>query len=195
LSDRAPGFAFDDPVSPPSTLPPTSAASVTDTAVPLVTEPTQAPEAVGKGVAFSLGGIVVAVLAAIVFKELDNLLHINSMKMAFVLAMVPSALMAYSAVWLYTKGSGGVLRKGIGPLVLVLVVGLAAAVVTALTTDGFALATKIHPGDSAQQLSWVISYVADPKVWVEREVSLLLYVVAAAIGTFGALYGRIKGNR
>jgi hypothetical protein len=160
-------------------------------------ETTEAPptESVGRGLLYSLGGIVVGVVAAIVFKELDNALNINSMKMAFILAMVPSALMAYASVWLYTKGSGGVLRKGVGPLVLVLVVGLLAIVVTALTTDGYVQAAKIFPGDSAQQLDWVISYVADSKVWAERQVSLLLYVVAAAVGSFGALAGRLKGNR
>jgi hypothetical protein len=179
------GFA-PPPPDPADSVPPAAAASEVIQA---------APERVGLGLLFSLGGIVVGIVGAVLFKSLDDALNFNSMKLEIVLAMVPSALMAFSSVWLYTKGSGGALRKGVVPLIVVLLVGVAAVVTTALATDAATMAVKIYPGNTTSQVSWVISFVADQKVWVERKESLLVYVIAAAAGTFGALYGRLKGKR
>ncbi len=190
-STLAPEFTTTDSAAPAAPLTPDVSTSVDPSGVPVPI----GPEAVAKGLAFSLGGIVVAVVLAAAFKALDNALPLNSMKITLLLAVVPSALMAFASVALYAKGSGGVVRKGVAPLILVVAAGLAAAVVTALATDGFAAAAKIHPGNVSSQVGWVISYVADPKVWAERTDWLLAYVIAAAAGSFGALYGRLKGKR
>lgn len=191
-SGEAPGFAPAATGFAPGPFDPTDAVPPAGTASDV---PATAREHVGRGLLFSLGGIVVGIVAAIVFKALDDALNYNSVKLAAILALVPSALMAFSSVWLYTKGARGALRKGVVPMILVLVVGVAAMITTALATDAAALAMKIHPGNIGSQVSWVISYVADQKVWVERKESLLVYLIAAAAGTFGALYGQLKGRR
>ncbi|MBA3020690.1 hypothetical protein [Propionicimonas sp.] len=180
---------------PAATAPPTTYPAPGDHAPsaypPATAEPAE-PEAVGRGLVFSLGGIVLGVVAAIVFRQLNAALSLSSMKLEFVLSAVPGLVMAYASVWLYTKGARTGPRKGLFPLLVVIVIGILAALTSALGADAMRMAMKIYPGDSGAQVSWVLEYLANPEVWTERGGSLILYVIAAGIGSFSVFSDRFK---
>jgi len=164
-------------------------------AYPPATDEPAEPEAVGRGLVFSLGGVVLGIVAAIVFRQLNAALSLSSMKLEFVLSAVPGLVMAYASVWLYTKGARTGPRKGLFPLLVVIVIGILAALTAALGADAMRMAMKIYPGDSGAQVTWVLEYLANPEVWTERSGSLLLYVIAAGIGSFSVFSDRFKKRR
>lgn len=161
-------------------------------AYPPATDEPAEPEAVGRGLVFSLGGVVLGIVAAIVFRQLNAALSLSSMKLEFVLSAVPGLVMAYASVWLYTKGARTGPRKGLFPLLVVIVIGILAALAAALGADAMWIAMRIFPGDSDAQAAWVLKYLTNPKVWTERSGSLLLYVIAAGIGSLSVVSDRLK---
>jgi hypothetical protein len=140
-------------------------------------------ELVGKGLLFSLGGVVVGIVAAVALWQMN-----------FVAAL-SSLVMAYSCVWLYTKGAGRSPRKGALPLLAVILVGIFASLAAAFASDAIRVALKIYPGNSGAQTGWVLSYLTNPAVWQQHISSVVMYLVFAGLGAFGIFVGLAKARR
>ncbi|PFG15929.1 hypothetical protein ATK74_0450 [Propionicimonas paludicola] len=131
-------------------------------------------ERVGRGLLFSLGAIVVGVVLTMILY-----------KVGFI-ASITSFAMAYAAIWLYTLGAGAPPRKGVWGVLVVIVVGVALSIVSMVVTDvlGF-LATELPDAALADKLDTIIYNLGRGEVWSEYTTDILMYVVFAALGTFG----------
>lgn len=139
--------------------------------------PTSAgPENVGRGLLFSLLAIVLgAVLAALIFQ------------LGFI-ASITSFAMAWAAGWLYTKGAGAPPKKGVAPLIAVIVVGV---IVSLFVILGWALYGEIaaeFPGAGfGEIMPFVMQLLFDVEVWSNFARDAGMFVLFAALGTFTTL--------
>lgn len=137
---------------------------------------TTAAENVGRGIAFSLLGIVLgAFLAALLYQW------------GFI-ASITSFLMAVAAGWLYRKGAGAAPVKGVVPLIGVIVAGVIASLFAMLAWGLYAGISADNPGVPAGEI-WAV--VGDnlfyPPVWEAFATDALIFVAFAALGTFSML--------
>ncbi|MDQ7991565.1 MAG: hypothetical protein AAGC63_07565 [Propionicimonas sp.] len=135
-----------------------------------------ATENVGRGLAFSLVGIALGVVAS------------TAIYQAGFLASITSALMAFAAGWLYAKGAGAPPRAGAIPLVVVIILGVVLSLFTMLGWTLYGEIATDYPGASAGEiLPVVFDNLLYPPVWSVFATDALIFVAFAALGTFGVL--------
>jgi hypothetical protein len=171
----APGVPMGQP-EPPATIP----------GEPVAAPATVVPgaERVGRGLLFSLGGIVVGVVLTVIV-----------WRMNFV-ASITSFAMAYACVWLYAKGAGSAPRKGALGVVAVIVVGVLACLAAIVASDTLAWLDAEYPGTpGALKFQVVLENLLAPEVWAGYGSEVAMYVLFAALGTFGLIrqLGRARG--
>jgi hypothetical protein len=148
----------------------------------VATQTDEVSEKVVRGLLFSLGGVVIGmVLAAVVWQ------------LGFVAALT-SLVMAYSCIWLYTRGAGRSPRKGAMPLVLVIMFGVFASLLAVFGSDAVQVAMKIYPGDTGAQLAWVVEFLTTPEVWKEQTGAVVMYLIFAGLGSFSIFTGLAKSR-
>jgi hypothetical protein len=185
IPEGAPSFAA--PVSPVPTqwgspgLPSPAGQQPPDAPVPPV-EWTPAPvaampeERVGRGLVFSLGGIVVGVVLTVLLWKLN-----------FV-ASITSFAMAYAVIWLYTKGAGSAPRKGVGAVIGVIVAGVVISLASVVATDALDYLAVDYPDATlAEKADFVWYNLTLPEVWQAYSTEVAMYVLFAALGTFGLI--------
>lgn len=150
----------------------------------LPTAPTQPIERVGRGLLFSLGGIVVGVVLTVLIWKLNFI------------ASLTSFAMAYACVWLYTRGAGRAPRKGVGALIAVIVAGVVVSLASVIAVDALDYLGQDYPDATlTEKVDFVLSNIFRPEVWQSYTSEVLMYVLFAALGTFGLIrqLGRAKG--
>jgi hypothetical protein len=142
-------------------------------------------ELVSRGLAFSAGAIPVGMAAAVLIWKLGFLASISS----FVLAA--------GAAFLYTKGAGAPPRKGLVPLVLVVLIGVVASFFAIVASDlGDYYGTP--NGQSLGYLSefdFVKANIFNFGILSTYGSELAMFVLFAALGTFGTLRRMARAGR
>ncbi|MDR3070068.1 MAG: hypothetical protein LBU38_03550 [Propionibacteriaceae bacterium] len=143
------------------------------------------PEQVGKGVLFSLISIPIGVALTVVIWQLGFFASISSFAL--------SAL----AVWLYSKGSGGQLKRGVVPLILVIVAGVALSIFGIVFSDVVVELMNYAPD---APLSEVLSYafsllMSVPEIWGDYAGSIAMFILFALLGAGGTLFNLVRANR
>lgn len=159
--------AVPEPILPPAPLQPG-----------LVQPAPAAPvECVSRGLAFAAGAIPVGMIAAIVI-----------WKMGFV-ASISSFLIAGGAVFLYAKGAGTPPRKGIAPLVGVVVLGIVASFFGIVAADlmEFYGTPQGRALGYPTEMEFVRTNLFNGEVLKSYGSDLVMFVVFAALGIFGTL--------
>ncbi len=132
-----------------------------------------ATERVGRGLVFSLGSIVVGVALTMVLWQLNFI------------ASITSFAMAYSAIWLYTKGAGRSPARGAAGLILVIVLGVAASLASLVVADSLTYLAQNYPeAPLGAKLQFVLEDLANPGIWENYTRDIAMYVLFAALGTF-----------
>lgn len=165
------------PPAPAAAVPPTVYAP---TPVPAQPQPVpvdlDGPERVGRGVLFSLGGIVAGIVATVVLWQLNFI------------AAFTSLLMAWACIWLYTKGAGRPPRKGTFAVVAVIGLGVILALVSAIASDAVVYVNQYFDRPSLTDYVDTITLVlTTAEVWREYATSIGMYVLFAALGTVGII--------
>jgi hypothetical protein len=149
---------------------------VPGTPVPAVVNPAAGEERVGRGLLFSLGGIVVGIALTVVMWKLSFF------------ASFTSLAMAYSVAWLYTKGAGRAPSKGAPGVIAVIVLGVAACLASLIATDTLtAIALDFPEAPVALQVRAVAENVFNPGVWQQYTREVFMYLLFAALGTVGLI--------
>lgn len=141
-------------------------------------------EKVGRGLLFSLGGIVVGVVLTVLL-----------WKVGF-FASITSFAMAYATVWLYTKGAGAPPKKGVGAVIGVIVIGVVVSLASIVTADALDYLASDYPDASiAEKADFVAYNLVRPEVWQDYSTNVVMFVIFAALGTFGLIrqLGRARG--
>lgn len=133
-------------------------------------------ERVGRGVLFSLGGIVVGVVLTVVLWKIGFF------------ASITSFAMAYATVWLYAKGAGAPPRKGVPAVIGVIVVGVVVSLSSIVAADALDYLASDYPDATlAQKADFVLYNILRPEVWQDYTSSAAMFVIFAALGTFGLI--------
>lgn len=165
---------------PPDVYPPTPVAAQP----PPVPVDLDGPERVGRGLLFSLGGIVLGIVATVVLWQLNFI------------AAFTSLLMAWACIWLYTKGAGHPPRKGTVAVVAVIGLGVVLALVSAIASDAVVYANQYFVQPSiADYVDTIALVLSTPEVWSEYATSIGMYVVFAALGTVGIIMQLARGKQ
>ncbi len=141
-------------------------------------------EKVGRGLLFSLGGIVVGVVLTVLL-----------WKVGF-FASITSFAMAYATVWLYTRGAGAPPKKGVGAVIGVIVIGVVVSLASIVTADALDYLASDYPDASiAEKADFVAYNLLRPEVWQDYSTNVVMFVIFAALGTFGLIrqLGRARG--
>jgi hypothetical protein len=106
-------------------------------------------------------------------------------------ASITSFAMAAAAVWLYAKGAGSPPRKGVIPLVALVVVGVLISIPACIVSDGVAGVQEAFPGTSlGESIEYTIALIqSEPSVLSDYTFSIFMMVAFAALGVFSTLRG------
>ncbi|MCC6495704.1 MAG: hypothetical protein IT193_05545 [Propionibacteriaceae bacterium] len=178
----APGYQPEPPVGvhPAPAYPDHPVSPVTATPGPVGGQPV---ENVGRGVLFSLAAI-----------PLGTALTVGVWQLGFVASITTFALAA-AAVWLYAKGAGSAPAKGALAVIGVIVVGVVASIVGVIASDAVRYLGEEYPGTAvSDQVAFVLANLADGEVWQSYGGDIAMFVLFAALGTFGVIrqLGRAK---
>jgi len=132
-------------------------------------------ERVGRGLLFSLGGIVVGVVLTVVLWKLNFI------------ASITSFAMAYSAIWLYAKGAGRGPAKGAAGVISVIALGVVACLASLVVADALTALAAYPEIQGAEKAQLVVAALLDPSVWGDYTREVLMYLLFAALGTFGLI--------
>lgn len=165
---------------------PTVAPHSTDEPQPGAAALGQPVEIVSRGILFSLASIPVGIAAAVIISKLGFI------------ASISSFLIAGSAVFLYVKGATTTPRRGVVPLIAVILVGVAASFLAIIAAD-LVVAYDTPEGQAAGYPS-VVDFVTGNlfygPVLKSYGGDLAMFLVFAALGVFGTvrrLIGARKG--
>lgn len=167
------GWSGDSPGGPAGQLPPGWQPGMPVTPQPPARE---LPENVGRGLLLALGGVVGGfVLTLLVWK------------LGFIASITTFALAA-GAAWLYPRGSGGGLRKGVVPLAVLIIVGVIASILGCIGLD----ASDYFTQNQAQlggytRWGFIASAITDPDVLKGYGGEIAMMVLFAALGAFSVL--------
>lgn len=160
---------------------PVSAVTPGDPAVTTV----PAVEVVPRGILFSLAAIPLGMLAAVLIWRLG-----------FV-ASISSFLIAASAVFLYRKGAMAPPRRGLVPLVAVILVGVVASFLAIVAAD----LVDYYNSPDGQGLGYpsVVDFVSanlfNPGVLTSYGTDLAMFALFAALGVFGTVRRLVGSSR
>jgi hypothetical protein len=175
--DAAPPAAVPQATFPGAPTDLTGAAAVT---VP------EAPERVGRGLLLaSLGALAGVVLTVVIWR------------LGFV-ASLTSLLLAVGAGWLYVKGAGAPPRKGLVPLLLLILAGVALALLGAVASDIWVAYLDAFPdADTAELVQAVQFYLFDGEIWSDSGLQrrVLMFVLFAGLGMFGMVRQLLRGRK
>ena len=133
-------------------------------------------ENVARGLLFAVGAIPVAmVVSALIWK------------VGFV-ASIASFALAAGVVWLYVRGAGTTPRKGLVPVVLLIIAGVALAFLANMSVDASDYwSANGGPGSGTSRLSFILDNIFRPEVISSYGKDLAFYVAFAALGTFSTI--------
>jgi hypothetical protein len=143
---------------------------------PAAAMPLAPRENVALGLLFSLGGVVLGCLATWV-----------AWRLGFI-ASITSFVIAIASVALYTKGAGSAPRKGLVPLLLVIVFGVVGSFYTMYISDLSAGYDQVIAGSYAVSKGQFISdNLFNTELIKAYGTDLLFFVGFAVLGVFGTM--------
>jgi len=141
-------------------------------------------EIVPRGILFSLASIPVGMVAAVLISRLGFI------------ASISSFLIAGSAVFLYVKGATTTPRRGVVPLIAVILAGVAASFLAIIAADLVAAfgTPEVKAAGYTSVVDFVTTNLFYGPVLKEYSTDAVMFVVFAALGVFGTVR-RLVGAR
>lgn len=177
-------MSLSEPAAQPANLPePPQAATSTPAPTPTQAEAqpgmaVAAPvEIVSRGILWSLAAIPLGMLVAVAIWRLGFI------------ASISSVVVAGAGMWLYSKGATTLPRKGIVPLVGVILVGVALSFFAIVASDIVDFYGTPEGKDLGYPSVWSMlsSNLFAPEVLGSYAKDLVMFVVFAGLGIFGTL--------
>ncbi len=132
-------------------------------------------ERVGRGLAFSLVAIPAGVVATVML-----------WKLGFIASLIPF-LLAGLAVWLYARGAGTQARRGAPALIGVILVGVAASLVSIVATDIWTAYPEYGAASGMSRAEFVLVNLLRPDLWGAYLADLVIFLLFAALGVIGTV--------
>lgn len=103
------------------------------------------------------------------------------------IASITSFAMAAGAVWLYALGAGATPRKGLVPLLVLIVVGVVVAFFAVIASDASDVYTRIVVAGSESRMSFVLNNIFRGDVLREYTTDMAMFGGFAVLGVFGTM--------
>lgn len=126
------------------------------------------------GLALSLLSIPIAMVTAVLISAIGFI------------AAITGLVLSGSALALYAKGAGAAPRRGVLPLIGVIAVGVVACVLSIIAWDVSA-AYDQYGSAGVSKSSVIAQALVNPVIWKAEAGHVVMFVVFAALGMFGAL--------
>jgi hypothetical protein len=142
------------------------------------TAPSQVPplfEQVGRGIFFALGAVVGGVVLTVVVWRLGFI------------ASITSFAMAAGAVYLYDKGAGTTPRKGLVPLVALIILGVVASFFAVIASDAWDAYDAFGFALPQSRLGFVGDNMFRGEVLKEYGKDMAMFGVFAVLGIFSTM--------
>lgn len=136
-----------------------------------------AEENVVRGLFFSLAAVVGGVILTVVIWRLGFI------------ASITSFAIAAGAIWLYAQGAGTPPRKGIIPLVVVILVGVVLSFFSVIASDASDAYTELSKVGYNEQsrVTFVLDNMFRGEVLKEYGKDMAMFAVFAVLGIFGTM--------
>ena len=138
-------------------------------------------EAVGRGLFFALGAVLAGLVATVVVWRLGFI------------ASITSFAMAAGAAWLYTQGAGSAPRKGVVPLVLMIVLGVVASFFAVVASDAWDAYDVLAGPGSVSRFEFIRRVIVDLEVLGSYGKDMAFFAGFAVLGIFG-IVRRLMGS-
>ncbi len=139
-------------------------------------------EAVGRGLLFGFGAVLAGVVATVIVWRLGFI------------ASITSFAMAAGAAYLYTLGAGSAPRKGVVPLVAMIVVGVVVSFFAVVASDAWDAYDVLAGPGSIGRGSFIAEVVVDPQVLGSYGKDMAMFAVFAVLGIFGIVRQLVGGG-
>ncbi len=103
------------------------------------------------------------------------------------IASITSFAMAAGAVYLYGLGAGGAPRKGLVPLVLLIMVGVVVAFFAIVASDASDAYTMFATTGSVSRTTFVMDNIFRPEVLSTYGTDMAMFGLFAVLGLFGTM--------
>jgi hypothetical protein len=133
------------------------------------------PEFVARGLIWATGAVVVGVVLTIIL-----------WRVGFI-ASITSFILAAGAGFLYMKGAGAPPRRGVVPLVLLILVGVAIGFFGVIASDAWDAYDKLGLAGTQSRMSFIGDNVFRGEVIKSYGGDMAMYFVFAALGIFSTL--------
>jgi hypothetical protein len=140
-------------------------------------------EFVARGLMFALASVIGGVVLTVVI-----------WRMGFI-ASITSFALAGGAVFLYDKGAGTAPRKGLIPLVLLIVVGVVAAFFGVVASDAWDVYGQFDGVVGVSRSSFILDNIFRGEVLREYAQDMAMFGVFAVLGLFGTLRRLLSSAR
>ena len=132
-------------------------------------------EQIGRGIFFSLAAVIGGIALTVIVWRLG-----------FV-ASITSFVLAGGAVYLYDKGAGTTPRKGLVPLVLVILVGVIASFFAVIASDAWDAYGKIGFALPQSRLSFIGDNIFRGEVLKEYRKDMAMFALFAGLGVYSTM--------
>lgn len=128
-----------------------------------------------RGLIFAFGAVIVGVVVTVVVWRLGFI------------ASITSLVLAAGAVWLYDKGAGTPPRKGLVPLIALIVLGVVATFFAVIANDAWEAYDSVVVPGTQDRMSFVMDSITDGHIIGEYTKDMWMFALFAVLGTFGTL--------
>jgi hypothetical protein len=132
-------------------------------------------EQIGRGILFSLAGVIGGVALTVIVWRLG-----------FV-ASITSFVLAAAAVFLYMKGAGTAPRKGLAPLILVIVLGVVVSFFSIIASDAWDAYGKLGGFATESRISFIFHNIFRGEILKGYKKDGAMFALFAGLGVFGTL--------
>jgi hypothetical protein len=141
-------------------------------------------EAVGRGLLFAVGGVLLGVILNVALWQ------------GGYIASIASFAMAWACLWLYAKGAGRAPQKGLIPVIALIGVGVVISLLAVFASDAVRLTSKyIYDPSLSDYLSAIGLVLTSPEVWLENAGTVFMFFLFAALGSVGTIVRLAKAKK
>lgn len=142
---------------------------------PQTFQPPVVIENVAKGMLFAIGAVVLGVVLTVIVWRLGFI------------AAITSYILAAGAIFLYAKGAGTTPKRGLVPVILLVVVGIVVAFFAIVASDAWDAYSKYGDGVPDSRMSFILNNIFRGEVLKSYGKDIAMFVVFAALGVYSTM--------
>jgi hypothetical protein len=150
---------------------------------PQQAQPALVVENVAKGMFFALAAVVLGVLLTVVLWR------------AGFIAAITSYVLAAGAIFLYDKGAGTTPKRGLVPVLVLVVAGIVVAFFGVVASDAWDVYSKLGAGLPDTRIEFILNNIFRGEVLKSYGKDMAMFAIFAALGVYSTLRRLVASAR